>query len=87
MMLSANLIGFVIGTEGMMYMVKEIGGTWAGVYPLFVHACSGDTDETCRYTISRDCLLVSLCWSSVDVRVQVRQTNHYQTVLVTNTRI
>lgn len=30
MMVSANLVGFVIGTEGMMYMVKEIVGTWSG---------------------------------------------------------
>ena len=32
MMLSANLVGFVIGTEGMAYMAKEIGGTWTGGY-------------------------------------------------------
>jgi hypothetical protein len=34
MMISANLVGFVIGTEGMMYMVKEIMGTWSGEYLL-----------------------------------------------------
>jgi len=31
MMISANLVGFAIGTEGMMYMVKEIFGTWSGL--------------------------------------------------------
>jgi hypothetical protein len=30
MMISANLVGFVIGTDGMTYMVKEIIGTWSG---------------------------------------------------------
>jgi len=31
MMISANLVGFAIGTEGMVYMVKEIMGTWSGL--------------------------------------------------------
>ena len=31
MMISANLVGFAIGTEGMTYMVKEIMGTWSGL--------------------------------------------------------
>ena len=30
MMLSANLVGFVIGTEGIGYMAKEIVGSWEG---------------------------------------------------------
>lgn len=30
MMISANLVGFVIGTDGMTYMVKEIIDTWSG---------------------------------------------------------
>ena len=30
MMVSANLVGFVIGTEGLMYLVNEIIGTWSG---------------------------------------------------------
>jgi D-alanyl-lipoteichoic acid acyltransferase DltB (MBOAT superfamily) len=30
MMISANLVGFAIGTEGMVHMVKEIMGTWSG---------------------------------------------------------
>lgn len=32
MMLSANLVGFVIGADGMMYMIKQIGGAWAGMF-------------------------------------------------------
>jgi D-alanyl-lipoteichoic acid acyltransferase DltB (MBOAT superfamily) len=32
MMVSANLVGFAIGTEGMKYMITEIIGTWSGKF-------------------------------------------------------
>jgi D-alanyl-lipoteichoic acid acyltransferase DltB (MBOAT superfamily) len=31
MMVSANLVGFVIGTEGVIYMIKEITKSWASL--------------------------------------------------------
>jgi protein-cysteine N-palmitoyltransferase HHAT len=30
MMMTANLVGFAIGTEGMAYMVREITSSWTG---------------------------------------------------------
>ena len=30
MMMTGNLVGFVIGTDGMKYLVGEIFGTWYG---------------------------------------------------------
>lgn len=33
MMMSANLVGFVIGTEGVVHIAKEIVGTWSGECP------------------------------------------------------
>ncbi|EIW83800.1 MBOAT-domain-containing protein [Coniophora puteana RWD-64-598 SS2] len=39
MMISANLVGFVIGTDGMLYMVSEVFGTWSGLRFL-VSACA-----------------------------------------------
>ncbi|PCH42536.1 MBOAT-domain-containing protein [Wolfiporia cocos MD-104 SS10] len=38
MMMSANLVGFVIGTEGISYMLQQLLGTWEGVRFL-VDAC------------------------------------------------
>jgi hypothetical protein len=29
-MVSANLVGFVIGTEGMKYMIQQLFGSWHG---------------------------------------------------------
>lgn len=40
MMMTANLIGFAIGTDGMAYMWREMVGTWAGVR-FMVMACAG----------------------------------------------
>ncbi|KAI0667916.1 MBOAT-domain-containing protein [Trametes maxima] len=31
MMMSANLVGFVIGTDGMQYMVGQVFGSWEGI--------------------------------------------------------
>ncbi|KZT27214.1 MBOAT-domain-containing protein [Neolentinus lepideus HHB14362 ss-1] len=31
MMLTANLVGFVIGTDGMSYMLSQVVGTWEGL--------------------------------------------------------
>ncbi|TFK50179.1 MBOAT-domain-containing protein [Heliocybe sulcata] len=31
MMMSANLVGFVIGTDGMSYMLSQLVGTWEGL--------------------------------------------------------
>ncbi|TFY83924.1 hypothetical protein EWM64_g90 [Hericium alpestre] len=39
MMMAANLVGFVLGTEGMGYMVREMGGSWAGL-GFMVAACA-----------------------------------------------
>ena len=30
MMMAANLVGFVIGTDGMKYMVRQIVESWDG---------------------------------------------------------
>ena len=45
MMLSANLVGFVIGTEGIGYMAKEIVGSWEGA-SLVAHSFEEVADET-----------------------------------------
>ncbi|KAJ8588133.1 MBOAT-domain-containing protein [Rhizopogon salebrosus TDB-379] len=39
MMISANLVGFVIGTDGMMYMISQIVGTWQGFRFLIAASC------------------------------------------------
>lgn len=38
MMVSANLVGFVIGTEGVMHLLKAIFGTWSGEFASFTSA-------------------------------------------------
>jgi membrane-bound O-acyltransferase GUP1_2 len=30
MMMTANLVGFVLGTEGMVYLAGKLFGTWEG---------------------------------------------------------
>ncbi|TBU27794.1 MBOAT-domain-containing protein [Dichomitus squalens] len=40
MMMTANLVGFVIGTDGMKYMMEQIVGSWQGIrFLLFACAC------------------------------------------------
>ncbi|KAH7906814.1 MBOAT, membrane-bound O-acyltransferase family-domain-containing protein [Hygrophoropsis aurantiaca] len=39
MMISANLVGFVIGTDGMLYMVNQITGSWEGLRFLIGACC------------------------------------------------
>lgn len=36
MMMTANLIGFAIGTEGMSYMWGQMIGSWEGPSSLFL---------------------------------------------------
>ena len=36
MMMAANLVGFVIGTDGMKYMIGQITGSWEGILFLLV---------------------------------------------------
>ena len=33
MMMSANLVGFVLGLDGMKYLVAQISGSWSGQLP------------------------------------------------------
>ncbi|KAI1792160.1 MBOAT-domain-containing protein [Ganoderma leucocontextum] len=39
MMMTANLVGFVIGTDGMKYMIEQLMGSWQGIQFLLV-ACA-----------------------------------------------
>lgn len=39
MMVSANLVGFVIGTDGIMYMARQMTGTWQGFRFLLAASC------------------------------------------------
>lgn len=39
MMVSANLVGFVIGTDGLTYMASQVAGTWQGFRFLLVASC------------------------------------------------
>ena len=39
MMMTANLVGFAIGTDGMRYMVEQLLGSWEGV-EFMVIACA-----------------------------------------------
>ncbi|KAI0706413.1 MBOAT-domain-containing protein [Earliella scabrosa] len=39
MMMTANLVGFVIGTDGIQYMIDQIMGSWQGIQFLLV-ACA-----------------------------------------------
>ena len=34
MMMAANLVGFVIGTDGMQYMLRQIADSWDGACSL-----------------------------------------------------
>lgn len=39
-MISANLVGFVIGTDGMLYLLNQIAGNWSGwVFLVSAAAC------------------------------------------------
>ena len=39
MMMTANLVGFVIGTDGIKYMIRQILDSWQGIQFLLV-ACA-----------------------------------------------
>jgi len=39
MMMAANLVGFVIGTDGIKYLLSQLFGTWEGVRFLAVTCC------------------------------------------------
>ncbi|KDQ15838.1 hypothetical protein BOTBODRAFT_107948 [Botryobasidium botryosum FD-172 SS1] len=40
MMMSANLVGFVIGTDGIKYFLGQLGGSWEGIrFVLFAVVC------------------------------------------------
>jgi hypothetical protein len=32
LMMTANLVGFVMGLEGIQHLIKELTGTWAGEF-------------------------------------------------------
>ena len=34
MMMAANLVGFVVGLDGVRYLVAELVGSWAGMSPI-----------------------------------------------------
>lgn len=38
MMMTANLVGFVIGTDGMSFMLQQLISGWEGTYRLFALA-------------------------------------------------
>ncbi|KAI0035515.1 MBOAT, membrane-bound O-acyltransferase family-domain-containing protein [Vararia minispora EC-137] len=64
MMMTANLVGFAIGTDGMSYMASQIMGSWAGLR-FFLCACAAlfvgvqvmfeYREEELRNGISRRC--------------------------------
>lgn len=73
MMLTANLVGFVIGVDGMKYMIEQILGSLAGES---LHALTivYGTNGTCRGTIPLCCLRLHLCCYSGHVRIQVSRS-------------
>ena len=74
MMMTANLVGFVIGTDGIKYMIDQIMGSWQGastVGPMHFGVVT-DPFFSARHTILACCVCVSLRRCTGDVRVQVR---------------
>jgi len=69
MMMTGNLVGFVIGTDGMKYLASEIFGTWYGTCSCFRWSHTrADTDL--RLAISRGSVWSVVHRCAIDVRVQ-----------------
>jgi len=69
MMMGANLVGFVIGTEGVGFFVGELFGTVQGQSFLFA---PGDIQiGLCRSKVPCDGGSLPFCWCANHVRVSV----------------
>lgn len=75
-MLTANLVGFVIGTDGISYMVGQLTDSWEGArdnYGAIPHTTSvAEFDFVHRISIHSLYVFLSVCWRTDHVRVQVR---------------
>lgn len=40
MMMGANLVGFVVGVDGVKYLVAQVVDTWEGMFLCLVCGCS-----------------------------------------------
>lgn len=91
-MTAANLVGFVIGTDGILYMVNQIAGSFQGnvvQHLLFFDvAWNGPSNGSCcrsglsltrskRSSILDRCMRMFVRGSAVDVRVSVRCSSRF----------
>ena len=75
-MMAANLVGFVVGIDGMKHMASQLVGSWAGACVTINTASFSMLTCDSRHTVYRGSVRVSLRRGAVDVRVQVRSCLH-----------
>ena len=75
LMMTANLIGFAIGTDGMAYMWSQMIGTWTGKSSILRPEREKTVELNVLLTIYDrdpiygDCFLYIVCSNALDVRI------------------
>ena len=67
MMMTANLIGFAIGTEGMGYMWGKMIGSWEGLSSLFPRSAQLTDGSACRGQVYACRIVLSVRGRSIHV--------------------
>lgn len=68
MMLTANLVGFVTGIEGIKYMGEQVFGTFEGTFST-MHSNRMYLGSLHRSSFSAYCMRMSFCRCSSHVRI------------------
>jgi hypothetical protein len=75
LMMTANLIGFAIGTDGMAYMWSQMIGTWAGKSSIPRSESEKTVELNVLFTIYDrdsiygDCFFYIVCSNALNVRI------------------
>lgn len=68
MMMTANLVGFVVGIEGTAYMLRKLIGSWEGILSeIFRSDVLLHSKIFCRCALPNTCMFVSFRWRPGDV--------------------
>ena len=67
--MTGNLVGFVIGTDGMKYLAGEIFGSWYGACHR-IYWSHKLVDTNLRLAVSRGNVRGVVYWCAIHVRVQ-----------------
>jgi len=62
MLMTANLVGFVIGLEGIQYLIGELTGSTSGMFPLYRAGgkCSQETTGIGFLVVACVCLFIGV---------------------------